>query len=175
MKLQKQFNFECKFHLQLYTGPNQSYEIKGLTPATLYLFRVQVCSLIHSCNLIYFCLLQVSEVLKCFTQTFNIVSVDIHVRASFFMNLLIFQAINSAGQGPYSPVASCVTPPSSPSSVTIHRHTATATSITLFWKEPNSNGNDITAYNLEVGDKQFTIGAVTEYTIETLQPETPHK
>lgn len=159
----------------MYTGPNQSYEIKGLTPATLYLFRVQVCSLIHSCNLIYFCLLQVSEVLKCFTQTFNIVSVDIYVRASFFMNLLIFQAINSAGQGPYSPVASCVTPPSSPSSVTIHRHTATATSITLFWKEPNSNGNDITAYNLEVGDKQFTIGAVTEYTIETLQPETPHK
>eukprot|EP00105_Crassostrea_gigas_P017957 XP_011435920.1 PREDICTED: fibronectin type-III domain-containing protein 3A isoform X3 [Crassostrea gigas] len=124
-RLEWQQKTEVTDFAMLYTGPNQSYEIKGLTPATLYLFRVQ--------------------------------------------------AINSAGQGPYSPVASCVTPPSSPSSVTIHRHTATATSITLFWKEPNSNGNDITAYNLEVGDKQFTIGAVTEYTIETLQPETPHK
>ena len=85
-----------------------------------------------------------------------------------------FQAIYSGGHGPYSPLGICMTPPSSPSSVTIHRHTSTATSITLFWKEPNSNGSDITAYNLEVGDKQFTIGAVTKYTMETLQPETPH-
>ena len=86
-----------------------------------------------------------------------------------------FQAINSIGQGPYSPLETCVTPPSSPSSVTIHRHTSTATSITLLWKEPNSNGSDITSYNLEVADKHLTIGAVTKYTIETLKPDTVHK
>ena len=86
-----------------------------------------------------------------------------------------FQAINSIGQGPYSPLETCVTPPSSPSSVTIHRHTSTATSITLFWKEPNSNGSDITAYNLEVSDKHLKIGAVCKYTIETLKPDTVHK
>ena len=89
---------------------------------------------------------------------------------------LCFQAINSAGAGPFSPVATVVTPPSSPSPVIHIRNSATATTITLIWKEPNCNGSDIIGYNLDIGEKQLiSIGAVTEYTIEELAPETAYK
>lgn len=112
--------------MQLYYGPNLGHEVKGLTAATQYSFRVQ--------------------------------------------------AINSAGAGPFSPVATVVTPPSSPSSVTHIRNSATATTITLTWKEPNCNGSDIIGYNLDIGEKQLIpIGAITEYTVEELDPETSYK
>ena len=112
--------------MQLYYGPNTTYEVKGLNPATSYSFRVQ--------------------------------------------------AINSAGAGLYSPVATCLTPPSSPSSVVSIRASATATSVLLQWKEPHDNGSEIYAYNIDIGEKQLiTISAVTEYTIEELSPETTYK
>lgn len=112
--------------MQLYFGPNLGYEVKGLTAATLYSFRVQ--------------------------------------------------AINSAGAGPFSPVATMVTPPSSPSAVIHIRASATATTISLTWKEPNCNGSDIIGYNLDIGEKQLiSTGAITEYTIEELAPETSYK
>ncbi|KAK3095390.1 hypothetical protein FSP39_014126 [Pinctada imbricata] len=124
-KLEWQHKSDVTDFSQLYYGPQLSHEVKGLTPATLYSFRVQ--------------------------------------------------AINSAGAGPYSSVGTCVTPPSSPASIVSIRHSSTATTITLTWKEPNCNGSDIIAYNLDLGDKQFNISAVTEYTIEDLQPETVYK
>lgn len=112
--------------MQLYLGPNLGHEVKGLTAASLYSFRVQ--------------------------------------------------AINSAGAGPFSPVATTVTPPSSPSPVIHIRSSATATTIYLTWKEPNCNGSDIIGYNLDIGEKQLiSIGAITEYTIEELAPETSYK
>jgi hypothetical protein len=44
-----------------------------------------------------------------------------------------------------------VTPPSSPYPVIYIRNSATATTITLTWKEPNCNGSDIVGYNLDIG------------------------
>ncbi|XP_033760580.1 fibronectin type-III domain-containing protein 3A-like isoform X1 [Pecten maximus] len=111
---------------QLYFGSNMNYEVKGLTPATLYSFRVQ--------------------------------------------------AINSAGSGPFSAVATCVTPPSSPSPVVYIRHTANANTISLSWKEPNCNGSDISSYNIDIGEKQLiSTSAVTEYLLEELAPESVYK
>ncbi|XP_060065817.1 fibronectin type-III domain-containing protein 3A-like [Ylistrum balloti] len=111
---------------QLYFGSNLNYEVKGLTPATLYSFRVQ--------------------------------------------------AVNSAGSGPFSAVATCVTPPSSPSPVVYIRHTANANTISLSWKEPNCNGSDISAYNIDIGEKQLiSTSAVTEYVLEELAPESVYK
>lgn len=114
------------FHFQLYFGPNTSYEVKGLNPATSYVFRVQ--------------------------------------------------AINSAGQGLYSPVAMYTTPPSSPSAVVSIRANPSANSVQLIWKQPHDNGSEIIAYNIDIGDKQLIyVMAVTEYTIEELSPETSYK
>ena len=112
--------------LQLYYGANTSFEVKGLSPATQYSFRVQ--------------------------------------------------AINSAGPGLYSPMASCMTKASSPSAVVSIRAHATATSVTLEWKEPHDNGSEIVAYNIDLSDRPLLpISAVTEYTIEELTPETTYK
>ncbi|XP_053404660.1 fibronectin type-III domain-containing protein 3A-like isoform X3 [Mercenaria mercenaria] len=111
---------------QLYFGPNTSFEVKGLNPATCYAFRVQ--------------------------------------------------AINSAGHGLYSPVATCQTPPSSPSAVISIRASSAATSVQLIWKEPHDNGSEIYAYNIDIGEKQLIcVSAVTEYTLEELTPETTYK
>jgi predicted phage tail protein len=111
---------------QLYYGPNTSYEVKGLNPATSYSFRVQ--------------------------------------------------AINSAGPGLYSPVATCLTPPSSPSPVVSIRAVATATNVVLQWKEPHDHGSEIYAYNIDLVEKPLIpVSAVTEYTIEDLTPETTYR
>lgn len=84
--------------------------------------------------------------------------------------------MNSAGSGPYSPAATCVTPPSSPSPVTSIRHSSTATTISLQWREPNCNGSDIISYNIDIGEKQLlSVSAVSDYTIEELAPETVYK
>ena len=112
--------------LQIYYGANTNYEVKGLSPNTLYSFRVQ--------------------------------------------------AVNSAGAGLYSPVSTCVTPPSSPSTVLSIRASPSATNVLLQWKEPHNNGSEIYAYNIDIGASQLiSISAVTEYTIEELTPETSYK
>ena len=87
------------------------------------------------------------------------------------------QAINSAGPGLYSPIATCHTPPSSPSGVVSIRAQTTATSVTLIWKEPHDNGSEIYAYNIDLGNDKplVNVGAVTEYTVEDLTPETAYK
>ena len=111
---------------QIYYGASTNFEVKGLSPNTLYSFRVQ--------------------------------------------------AINSAGAGLYSPVSTCVTPPSSPSTVLSIRASPSATDVLLQWKEPHNNGSEIHAYNIDIGDKQLVcISAVTEYSIEGLTPETAYK
>ncbi|XP_052239608.1 fibronectin type-III domain-containing protein 3A-like isoform X2 [Dreissena polymorpha] len=112
---------------QLFTGSATNFEVKGLSPATSYSFRVQ--------------------------------------------------AINSAGPGLYSPIATCHTPPSSPSGVVSIRAQTTATSVILIWKEPHDNGSEIYAYNIDLGNDKplVNVGAVTEYTVEDLTPETAYK
>ena len=90
--------------------------------------------------------------------------------------MCMFQALNSAGVGPFSAIASCVTPPSSPGAVVSLRATATADTITLVWKEPVNNGSDILSYNIDLGEKhQICVSNVLEYVIEDLLPETTYK
>ncbi|XP_064615415.1 fibronectin type-III domain-containing protein 3A-like isoform X3 [Liolophura sinensis] len=113
-------------YIQLYLGSSQSYEVRGLIPASQYSFRVQ--------------------------------------------------AINSAGSGPFSSPVTCVTPSSSPAPVVSIRYSAAATTIALTWKEPNCNGSEIIAYNIDVGEKNLTVvSSITEHTLEGLSPETTYK
>ncbi|XP_070212952.1 fibronectin type-III domain-containing protein 3a-like [Littorina saxatilis] len=86
------------------------------------------------------------------------------------------QALNLAGTGPYSPAASCQTPPSSPGTVVSLRWQAGPTSVQLWWRPPACNGSDILSYNISISDKQvIPIEPVSEYTLENLQPETTYK
>jgi predicted phage tail protein len=86
------------------------------------------------------------------------------------------QAQNSAGVGPFSAIASCLTPPSSPGPVVSLRATATANTITLMWKEPLNNGSDIISFNIDLGEKhQISVSNVLEYVIHDLLPETTYK
>jgi len=76
----------------------------------------------------------------------------------------------------YSPVVTSVTPASSPMAVVSIRAVPSANSVQLMWKEPHDNGCDIHAYNIDIGEKQLIcVSAVTEYTLEDLQPETTYK
>ncbi|CAH1130831.1 unnamed protein product [Ceutorhynchus assimilis] len=86
------------------------------------------------------------------------------------------QASNSAGPGPYSPIAATVTPAAPPSAVSILRSEATPTNIALWWAEPNANGAEITSYNIDLGDRVIeTEGPITEYLLENLLPEVQYK
>ncbi|CAH1781329.1 unnamed protein product [Owenia fusiformis] len=111
---------------QLYYGPGLTYEVKSLTPASEYCFRVQ--------------------------------------------------AINATGVGPVSDSCTCVTPPSSPSTVTSIRTTTTADSISISWREPQCNGSEILSYNIDIGERHLIpVGNVTDFTIDSLIPETTYK
>ncbi|GFR67277.1 fibronectin type-III domain-containing protein 3a [Elysia marginata] len=112
---------------QLYLGPNMSFDVKGLTPATMYTFRVQ--------------------------------------------------AINSAGAGQFSPAAQYHTPASSPGPISSIKVVPEATQARLSWRQPNTNGSDITSYNIDVSDRStpLSVDPLTEYVLEGLQPETSYK
>ena len=78
--------------------------------------------------------------------------------------------------GPFSAIASCTTPPSSPSAVVLLKATTTANSVHVTWKEPPNNGSDILSYNIDLGEKHLiAVGNVLEYTIDDLLPETTYK
>ncbi|XP_066267378.1 fibronectin type-III domain-containing protein 3A-like isoform X1 [Branchiostoma lanceolatum] len=119
---------------QLYAGQANSYEVKGLSPASYYYFRVQ--------------------------------------------------AVNSAGVGPFSPVATCQTPASSPSAVTTFQVVADetpenpASSLHLEWDEPCSNGEDILGYNIDIGLEGRLVAVelpVTDFILEGLLPDTTYR
>lgn len=86
------------------------------------------------------------------------------------------QAVNSAGVGPFSMVAECLTPSSSPGPVGLLRAIPTATSVQLSWKEPPNNGCRITYYNIDLGERHLiSVENVTDYVIENLIPESTYK
>ncbi|XP_077987462.1 fibronectin type-III domain-containing protein 3A-like [Glandiceps talaboti] len=88
------------------------------------------------------------------------------------------QAVNSAGHGPYSAVATCVTSPSSPGAVThLELLANTASSLEVQWKEPNNYGSEITSYNIDIGERQpITVsGNVLEHLITGLMPDTKYR
>ena len=89
---------------------------------------------------------------------------------------MCFQALNSAGAGPFSAMSECTTPSSSPGPVVSLRASTTATSIHLSWKEPTANGSRILHYNIDLGEKHLIpVENVLEYCIEDLAPETTYK
>lgn len=86
------------------------------------------------------------------------------------------QAFNSTGCSLFSSVTSAVTPAAPPAVVNIIRCETTPTTIKLFWNEPPNNGASIMYYNIEVGDSAMTTDSpITEYTIESLSPDTVYK
>ncbi|CAF1136420.1 unnamed protein product, partial [Didymodactylos carnosus] len=86
------------------------------------------------------------------------------------------QAVNSAGQGPYTAIASCMTPATCPSIVTSVKAHAKSTSISLSWKVPANNGSPITGYYIDIGEKELIfVGELTEYTIDEVLPDTTYR
>ncbi|UJR33220.1 hypothetical protein I4U23_020675 [Adineta vaga] len=87
------------------------------------------------------------------------------------------QAVNSAGPGPYSMSASCVTPAAPPSVVTSVKVHAKSTSMTITWKEPSNNGSPITGYYIDIGEKEliFISAEFNEYTIDEVLPDTAYR
>ncbi|XP_072180136.1 fibronectin type-III domain-containing protein 3A-like [Diadema setosum] len=88
------------------------------------------------------------------------------------------QALNSAGHGPFSVVATCQTLPSSPEAVpSLRVVSSTSDSLLIQWAEPEDCGSEIIAYNLDIGEGQpvFVEGNVTQYCVDQLEPDTRYK
>ncbi len=85
--------------------------------------------------------------------------------------------MNSAGPGPYSMLASCVTPAAPPSVVTSVKVHPKSTSMTITWKEPVNNGSAITGYYIDIGEKEliFVSPELSEYTIDEVLPDTTYR
>ncbi len=61
-------------------------------------------------------------------------------------------AVNSAGASDWSDLSEATTPPSAPAAVSgVHLKDSTAASLTLAWTRPQSNGDHITHYNVDIG------------------------
>nr|XP_009508211.1 PREDICTED: fibronectin type III domain-containing protein 3B-like [Phalacrocorax carbo] len=95
------------------------------------------------------------------------------------------QAINQAGAGPYSDLASCRIPASVPDAVSTlavledeHMDAcqlSPSACLVLNWEEPCNNGAEITSYNIDLGDVSIPVGNVTSYVINDLLPETSYR
>ncbi|XP_068137137.1 fibronectin type III domain-containing protein 3B isoform X1 [Hyperolius riggenbachi] len=95
------------------------------------------------------------------------------------------QAVNLSGAGPLSDVVSCRTPASVPGAVPnlyvtegAHLESCTIRSsvcLLLSWDEPCCNGSDIVSYHIDLGDNSLTVGNVSSYVIEDLQPEATYQ
>ena len=85
--------------------------------------------------------------------------------------------MNSAGPGPYSMLASCVTPAAQPAIVTSVKALTKSTSMTITWKEPAHNGSPITGYYIDIGEKEliFVSPEIPEYTIAEVLPDTVYR
>lgn len=88
------------------------------------------------------------------------------------------QALNTAGHGPFSSVATCQTLPSSPEAVpSLRVVSSTSDSLLIQWTEPSDCGSEIIAYNLDIGEGQpiFVEGNVTQYCVDQLEPDTKYR
>lgn len=90
------------------------------------------------------------------------------------------------GAGPFSEVVVCVTPPSVPGIVTCLQEISDddienpdyspSTCLAISWEKPCDHGSEILAYSIDFGDKQpLTVGKVTSYIIDNLQPDTTYR
>lgn len=88
------------------------------------------------------------------------------------------QAINAAGPGDFSDVTSCTSPSSSPEVVpSLRVISSTSDSLLLKWTEPNNCGEEILAYNIDIGKDQTIVveGNVTEYCIDQLEADSKYR
>ncbi|KAM8954041.1 fibronectin type-III domain-containing protein 3A-like [Pelodytes ibericus] len=96
------------------------------------------------------------------------------------------QAVNTAGAGLFGDTALVTTPASVPAAVSyLHMVDeelleATPSSpsecLAIAWKEPCSNGSDITGYNIEYGEKQLlTVDCVTSCILQDLIPDRTYR
>ncbi|KAL7832427.1 hypothetical protein AOLI_G00299750 [Acnodon oligacanthus] len=94
------------------------------------------------------------------------------------------QAVNQAGVGPYSELASVQTGAAVPDVVSgvavldydpsVSGQYAPSTCLALKWDEPCSNGAEISSYRLAVGEQVFQLDASTCHLLQHLQPDTEY-
>ncbi|XP_045153385.1 fibronectin type III domain-containing protein 3B isoform X4 [Echinops telfairi] len=95
------------------------------------------------------------------------------------------QAVNQAGAGPYGELVHCQTPASAPDPVstlcileegpTSACPDSPSVCLVLTWEEPCSNGSEILAYNIDLGDTSIAVGNTTTYVVRDLLPETTYR
>ncbi|XP_043926171.1 fibronectin type III domain-containing protein 3B [Protopterus annectens] len=95
------------------------------------------------------------------------------------------QALNQAGAGPYSELATCTTPGTVPDALSTlfvldadNMDTSLyspATCLALRWEEPCSNGSEIIFYNIDLGENCITAPKATSYIVEDLFPDTSYR
>ena len=88
------------------------------------------------------------------------------------------QAFNAAGRSPNSTVVCQKTPAAVPGVPALlpELFAITSSSAHFFWKEPESNGDDIIKYVLECGDRQLTTESNrTDLLVDHLNPEQVYK
>ena len=80
-------------------------------------------------------------------------------------------AVNSAGASEWSEITEASTPPAAPTAVSgLHLKDSSATSLTLGWTRPQSNGEHITHYNIDTGSSVIpTEGPDTYFHVESLK------
>jgi len=99
----------------------------------------------------------------------------LHPSTNYFFRI---QAVNAVGCSPSSSVASITTLASSPAAVSNLRCIAIdATSLSLSWSAPHSNGSPILYYNVEVGDRGTfcTNDPATSFDALDLTPNTQYR
>ena len=80
-------------------------------------------------------------------------------------------AVNSAGASEWSEITEASTPPAAPTAVSgLHLKDSSATSLTLGWTRPQSNGEHITHHNIDTGSSVIpTEGPDTYFHVESLK------
>jgi hypothetical protein len=89
----------------------------------------------------------------------------------------MFQAVNNAGASSFSSPTSCVTPPSSPSTVTDIQLSPMTTAVVVAWQSPDDNGSPITAFHIILDDRPLIVvdGERNEHVVDDLQPDTTYR
>lgn len=87
------------------------------------------------------------------------------------------QAVNAVGVGRWGVAASFSTPPSSPSQVGMFKVVGRTTcTVTVAWATPADNGNLISSYHIECGNRTISVeGTQTEVTVGHLSPDTAYR
>ncbi|KAI1903821.1 hypothetical protein AGOR_G00031150 [Albula goreensis] len=141
-----------------YTGTALSHEMKGLHPATMYFCRIQAANVAGSGPF--------SEVVLCQTPCSVPAAVSsIHALREAELGR---GARGSTDDEEEEEDEDCDRP-SAP-------RFCPSSCLGLGWEPPCDHGSEITAYCIDLGDRQpITVGPVTRYIIQHLQPDTSYR